>query len=329
MNLILLFDSVMIILGLIALWRGGDLVVRYAVQVASAYNVTTFFIGFIVLALAADIPEISVAIISAFKGVSEVSAGDIIGANFTDIAMVIGITLLLAGRSIEIKKSESKKLVGLLALATIVMIAIMSIGTLTKIHGVVLIAIYAASIAWVWTQRHNHDLVDDHGAAAPVVNVIQLSSAERMQLGLKLLLSFLLVMGASACAIHFAIDLATLLALPLETVGATIFAVGTSLPELSLSLNALRRKEYGLAIGPTLGTVLEQTTLVLGILTVFSDKPVNMIGLRGASIFMFLSFFVMGYALLSKRQAGRGTGATLVTLFFAYLAYQFMSSGVL
>src|SRR5271155_2495286 len=104
MDVVLIGYFLMVVVGLIALWKSGDYVVRYAVEVATAFNVSTFFIGFIVLAVAADIPELAVAIISACKGVSEVSAGDIIGANFADVAMVIGIALLLAKKPLAIRR---------------------------------------------------------------------------------------------------------------------------------------------------------------------------------------------------------------------------------
>lgn len=302
--------------GLVGLWKMGDIVVRYTLEVARAFNVTTFFVGFVILALAADIPELAVAITAALQGVSEIAAGDIIGANFSDVAMVIGFVLLIAG-NVTLKERDSKKLVYILALASLILAGVFTIGSLQPIHGFMLIGIYLTTMFVMWYQSQ-HEQVDDDDISR------QKATLHPAHAGIGLLLSLAAVMGISYVMLEGALELAKILEMPLETVGASILGVGTSLPELVLSLNALRRKEYGLALGTTLGTVLEQTTLILGTLTVLSPVPVNMRSLLGSSMFMFLAFGIISYGLYRYSRVGRTTGVALVTLFFAYLAYQAM-----
>ncbi len=318
MNVLLLGHSALVCAGLVGLWKMGDIVVQCTVNMARAFRVTTFFIGFVILALAADIPELAVAIIAAFRGISEVAAGDIIGANFSDVALVIGIALLIAG-TVTLEKHESKRLVHVLTLSALVLAVVFMIGTLYPVHGLILMAIYGITLVSLWYQSQGQD---------EVVDVDESSNIEpRWLVCVKLLASLAVIMGISYVTLSSALEVAVLLSMPLETVGATIFGVGTSLPELALSLNALKRKEYGLALGTTLGTVLEQTTLVLGTLTLLSSKPVEMSGLFGASLFMFVSFIIISYGLYRYSQVDRKTGFALVTLFFAYLAFQAVQSG--
>jgi len=340
MDVVLFGYFVMVILGLIALWKSGDYVVQYAVNVAAAFNVSTFFIGFIVLAVAADIPELAVAIISACKGVSEVSAGDIIGANFADVAMVIGIALLLAKKPLAIRRQDSQKLVKILSISALVILLGCMIGNLHKYHGVVLVGIYLVSVIWVWKTKHKQDFIEQEGQAitqelahdherelAEEITGKDIILTSRWGMMFKLLVSLGLVMSASWLTVQGAINLAMQLNLPLETLGATIFAIGTSLPELSLSLNALKRKQYGLVLAPTLATVLEQTTLILGVLTLASHKPVNLRPLTGPAIFMVIAFCIVGYGLHRHNQVGRKTGIALVSLFVTYLGYQAVFGG--
>ena len=121
MNLMLLLDLVCIVVGLGVLWRAGDVVVHNIILIAQRFKISTFFIGFVVLAIAADIPELAIAISSALQGASEVAVGDIIGANFTDIALVVGLTLLLAGNKISIKKTDNRRLLLLLGVTAFIM----------------------------------------------------------------------------------------------------------------------------------------------------------------------------------------------------------------
>lgn len=327
MDSALLTSFAAIVAGLAVLWVAGGKVVEYALQESNAFKVTTFFVGFVVLAVAADLPEIAVAITSALRGVTAVSVGDLIGANFCDVALVTGMTALFAG-VIHIAAQERRRLLALLGATTVIMMVVMSLGKLYPWHGYILIGIYVASIATIWHKRR--DFSQDESLRClyetdpcDPQHQEEVSTKAKWWLVAKLLTCLALVLGCSSAIVYFIEMFAVACNLPLETVGATILAAGTSLPELSLSLNALRRKQYALALGPTLGTVLEQCTLVLGLLTVLSKEPVDMVPVRGASVFMFIAFAIVS-ASLARRQIRRPVGVVLLSLFVCYMAYHFI-----
>lgn len=323
MNVMMLVDLSVIIFGLGLLWQAGDHVVFYTIEIARRYNVSTFFLGFIVLAIAADIPELAIAFTSAIQGASEVSVGDIIGANFTDVALVVGSTLLLAGNKISVKKSDTRKLLITLFITAVVMAIVFGLGVINRWHGLMLIVIYMVAIVWLWKTRDQDAMHPEPPVVIPEEHIDANVNQDSMPVLLfKLLISFIVVTLSSGMTVHFAVALATKLQVPLEIIGATILGVGTSLPELALSLNALRRGDYGLALGPTLGTVLGQTTFILGTLAVLSKNPVSVAGLDWAFWFMFAAFGVIAYGLVRGEKMGRGTGAVLISLFAAYLGYQ-------
>ncbi|MBM3893648.1 sodium:calcium antiporter [Candidatus Dependentiae bacterium] len=337
MDVMLIAYLVGVIGGLFGLWFSGDAVVSNAILVAHRFNVSTFFLGFVVLAIAADIPELAITISSALAGVSEVAIGDIIGGNFSDVTMVVGSALLIAGNKIRMSAADNKKLLGILFLTSLIMFTLLCLGNITALHGLVLLAVYAAVIVYFWKHKEMRDLVHGEEEILPAdcLRCVQKSCSSCCKkakkphcpystslLLLKLAVSLGAVMVASHVTVTYALALSEGLSLPLETVGATILGIGTTLPELALCFGALRRGDFGLAIGPTLGTVLGQTTLILGLLAVLSNKPVQLAGLHWACMFMFLAFGVLAFGLMKRRPMGRGTGAALVSLFIAYLAYQ-------
>ncbi len=131
-----------------------------------------------------------------------------------------------------------------------------------------------------------------------------------------------MILIASEFSVNCAIKLTSLLKFSLETVGATILAIGTSLPELTLAITAVKKKEYSLAIGNSLGSVLEQGTLLLGLLAFASDKPINIVPLRMLAPFMFLSFVILGFGILKRKKLTRIHGAIMVFVFVMFLVYQ-------
>ena len=319
MNTMIMSSFSAIIAGLIVLWFTGSKVVEYALKVAYIFNVSTFFIGFVVLAVAADLPEITVAITSALRGVSEISVGDLVGANFCDVAFVTGITAMFAG-VINIAQQERRRLLLLLSSTTIIMLVAFTIGTLLWWHGIILIGIYVCSLITIWKQRYNCTTNLENLYPNTLKTI---STNEKWWLVLKLLFYLVILLSTSSLIVYCIEIFAYGCGLSLGTIGATILAIGTSLPELSLSLNALRKKEYALALGPTLGTVLEQCTLILGLLVILSKNPVDLTPMRGASVFMFIGFAIVIGSLMQK-SIKRPVGVVLVSLFVCYLVYHFI-----
>lgn len=303
--------------GLFSVWRASDNVVAHALRLARHYKVSTFFVGFVFLALAANIPELAVAIVAGLRGVGQIAAGDIIGACFNDIALVVGLALTFAG-SIVMKRQESLSFLRLIIGAAVVMACVFAIGTLTVAHGFFLIGIYAVFIAWSWRSRHEHTLLevthDDLVHAHPLPR-IGLFFVWAKAYG-----ALTIVLCGSALSIHCGVALAAAFGLSLESVGATIIAIGTTLPEVSMGFHAYRRGQFSLALGPAIGTVFSQATLVLGVLAVLSDRAVDLVALQGAAAFMFVAFVVVAVSILLDR-IGRMTGIALLGLFVAYMLY--------
>ncbi|MBM3886543.1 sodium:calcium antiporter [Candidatus Dependentiae bacterium] len=317
MNITMLLHGIGVIVGLYLVWQASDYVISYVLRLARHYNVSTFFVGFVLLALAADIPDLAISIIAAFQGVGQLAAGDVIGACFNDVALTIGCTLVVA-RSIVMKKREALGFLRLILSSALVMAGVFCIGKLTPFHGVVLVSLYGAFLYWAWQHRHEHVLLevtsDDLHHPKP------LPSRGLLIVWSKVIAAIVGVLSGSGLAVHCGVVIAQAYGFALESVGATIIALGTSLPEISMGFHAYRRGEYTLALGPTIGTVFSQSTFVLGVLALCSRFPIDLSALQGAAAFMFTAFLVIAVSILLDR-IGRFTGVVLVTLFILYMMY--------
>ncbi len=316
MDGVILTNFAIIVACAVVLCKAGDFVVRYAVQVSNALRVTSFFVGFVILALASALPDLAVAITSALSGAIQVAAGDVVGANMTDVAFVLGATMVYAA-SIFLPKQERKKYIWVLGFTGSLMAIMFAIGSVSILSGWVLLGCYGLAMTWAWKTR----LKDDFCAQCSNQGECRIHQAFKPLI--KLFISLGVLFVTSTVIVNSAIAIAASSALPLETVGATILAIGTTMPEIVLSFNAVRQKQFGLAVGSTLGTVLEQGTLILGLIPVLSGKVVNLKPLWGAALFMFAAFFILVYALYRQRLV-RPVGIALLGLFASYLAYHFV-----
>jgi cation:H+ antiporter len=311
---------VLLSISLLGLWFAGDLSVKYAIETASKFKLTTLFVGFVLIAISTGLPELFVIIVSLFEEVHAISVGTILGSNVCDVSLALGIPILISGK-ILIKPEENRDSLSMLFISTFSMVIVFLLGKLTRITGLFLILIYLVSLWGLWRNRTKREMKEEEQEQKKVIENRDPFLKTKFGILLKLFASVVFVLIASELAVHFAIKLTKLLRLSLEIVGATILAVGTSLPEITLGLHAVKKREHSLAIGNALGSVLEQGTLLLGILSFLAGETIDIVSLRSLAPFMFLAFALLAFCIMKRKRFTRIEGSVMVGIFIVYLVY--------
>jgi len=324
----LLASIVGIIVGLIGLWWASERTVEYSVQLSKIFGITTFFIGFVLIAIATGLPELAITITSLWNNVPELALGDIIGSNLGDISLVLGIPAVFLG-TLTIKKENKLALFLMLTVTALVMAFVFIVGQLSRPYGLLLIILYVAIIWWLWKTKAIRVIPQQkvlEGLSQTKVKKSHACSVKTVVL-MKLFGSTFFVLAFSRLSIESAMVFIRYLPFRLEALGVTLFAIGTSLPELVLSLQSAKKKEYALAFGNAFGSVLEQATLILGVLVLGAKKPLDISFLRPVAPLMFLSYAIIIHALFKKTKVGRQEGLgrkegfALLGLFSLHIAY--------
>lgn len=308
---------VTIIAGFALLVWGADRFVMGAAGTARNLGVSPLIIGLTIVGFGTSAPEILVSIMAALQGNPGLAIGNAIGSNITNIALILGVTALVAPLSIHsgIVKRELPILIG----TTLVAFVLLSDGTLGQMDGLILLLglmIMLSSVVYIGISGRDKDpVVAEYEAEIPT----DLSLGQSLMwliIGLVVLVgsSRMLVWGAVGVAEHFGIsDL---------VIGLTIVALGTSLPELAASITSVLKNEHDIAIGNVIGSNMFNILAVLGIPGIISpgtvdpavvnrDMPV-MIGLT-------VALFVMAYGF---RGLGRINRFEALVLLAAYAGYQ-------
>ncbi len=314
MEIIILLYFLALFAGLIILWMSGNYSVKYIEELAHIFEVSTFFLGFVFMSIATGLPELSIAINSSLKGVASLSAGNIFGSNFVNVALVLGLTAFFT-KVIIVPKNEYKNLKLMFFITVSIMGTVFCLKSLTRIHGLLLIGLYAYCLFFLWQFRFSKKVTKIEKKSHDFLSIVIVF--------LKLLISIAFLILASEVCINSAVSIAKLFYVPLEIIGATIIALGTSLPELSVSLNAIKKKDYSLALSNVFGSDLENTTLLLGITAILSKHPVEISPLRPLIPFVFLAFTIAGYAVMRRRTINRVDGLLLLFLYLVFMIYQY------
>jgi cation:H+ antiporter len=318
----MLLNIAAIIFGFVILVWGSDRFIAGAAAIARNVGVSPLLIGLTIVGLGTSAPEILVSAMASIQGNTGLAIGNALGSNIANIALILGITALVAPLTVQsnILKREYPMLLAVCLLAMLLMLD----GSLDRLDGTVLIlalllVLYGMVRIGIGS-RKNDPMKVDFDAEMPE-DMPTGTAIAWFVLGLTLLLlsSRMLVWGAVNIAQAFGVsDL---------IIGLTIVALGTSLPELAAGITSAIKKEHDIAIGNIIGSNMYNLLAVLpmpGLIAPGSfsrevmtrDMPV-MIGLT-------LLMFIMSYGFRKNGRINRLEGLLLFTAFIAYQGMLFL-----
>lgn len=229
--------------------RGVD----HAVRAAGGLGVPTFVVGFTVVSLGTDLPEIANSVVAAATGHGDVGVGNSIGSVAAQTALVLGLVPLLA-RPIVVDRHNVLLLGGATTGLLLFGVALMADGGLGRVDGTLLVGGWAVAVWQVYRRTH-----------LPAQQELPLPARRP---GVHVLLAacwLLLVVGGATVAVVGLTRAAAALAVPEYLVSFLGLALGTSLPELTVVVTAVRRGQADLAVGDALGASLADASLSAGI----------------------------------------------------------------
>lgn len=297
------------IFGGLLLWKSGDWSVISAVRFSEIFQIHGFIIGFLIFAMATNFPEIISAIVSSLEKVPEFSSGDLIGSTFVNLTLQLGIASIIA-KKLPIEIALRNHLTRNIAFIFAVLTLLIFFSHTNIFLGIIITLVYFFS--WIWLPKISKPF--ERKEMSPVH--FQFFSP-KIDVIIKLICSLILLVFSAWLTVTSAIKLAKTLHIPIEYIGATLMAVSTSLPELTLEIHAIKRKEYGLALGDIFGSAMLNISLILGLLFTFNPSfPLILPKI-------IYPFFIPVMAFIAFRRFGtfyftRCDGSILIALFILY-----------
>jgi len=298
-------DYVVLVAGLGCAGIGGEFFVRGAVGLARWFRVPPGIIGATVAAFATSSPELSVSVSSAMSGRPQIALGGALGSNVVNVALILALALLVSGLRCPLDTVKRDFPVALIA--PVITGVLFLDGALSRIDGLLLLGIFLAwliaAIVGALKQRSATEVFNGerHGWLGLVFSV----------LGLAFLVSAgsLIVTGAKGIALSFGVDE--------FVIGATIVAVGTSVPELATTVIATLRGHHEVGLGTILGSNIFNSFFIVSVAAIIFPISVDWRELAVALVFGLLAVmftFPTRLGLIERRR-----GIFLLVLFGVYL----------
>lgn len=315
----MLGNILLIVAGLALLVWGADRFVHGAAATARNLGIAPLLIGLTIVAFATSAPEIMVAVNASLRGEPDLAIGNAIGSNIANIGLVLGCVALI--RPIKLASATLQREMPALLAVSLFTVSLFLDSHLSRIDGLALLT--GLVIVMVWLTRlglrssASDPMQADYEAEIPK-NVETRVAIFWLAVGLAMLL------GGAELLVDGAIEVARDLGVSDMVIGVTIIAIGTSLPELTVSLVSALKGEYDLAIGNIVGSNIFNLLAVIGIAAAIQPAALAP-SVLSLHIFVMVAFtlvlFCMTYDQDGKNSINRLEGAALLTAFVGYISY--------
>ena len=306
---VIIYSIAILAVSLVLITLVSDRIIRYVLFLSKVFGLSEMAAGFILLSVATSLPELSVSIVAALAGEGGLSVGNVLGSNIANLTGILGLAVLLSRKMIFVKGQSQKELVQFLFISSIIPLFIVQRGSLGPILGIVLLVLFAYFGVTISrkTEDSNFNETPQEGNTAFV--------------GIKFLVGIVLIIVLSKLAVDSSVEIAQFIGLPTSIVGATIIGLGTSLPELATTIQALKKNLLGMALGSLLGSCITNITLILGVTSLISFSPVNVVALQSIMFYVLLSALSVWYMVGANERITR-KGAIFLCLVYSLFILQ-------
>lgn len=305
-----------------------SLIVRSLKNLARAAHLGAFGLTAFILAISTSLPELVVSLVAAVENNTSLILGNIIGSNIADLTLVIGGATLLGG-SLKVSGTILSRDIYLTGAAGLLPILLIADGTLAATDGIVLLVTYIIMVS-TFLRSHQRALAVHALSTSPTRRLLSLVTHPNGHN--RAFLKFIGGVGLLLLSSHFIVQLATALSLSSGLsnlfVGLFIVSVGTSLPELAFEVKALISRNANMALGDLLGSVIANSTLILGLSSLINPLTLTHRGLWPyalAIVFFTLIFGVFAFSIKSKKKLEWWEGLILLGLYAIFIFCEYWS----
>jgi cation:H+ antiporter len=298
--------------------KSGSILVKVLTMMSRYFRLTEYVFAFILMTFATTMPELFVGIAAGIRNVSTISLGNIIGSNLVNLTFILGFVVIIA-KGLKIESKIAKKDAWIIIFIALLPLLLLFDKQLSRGEGIVLM------IVFVWYIYH---ILKSKEAFTKRIDSVK-KDAEAFK---KLVKNILLFFAAAAVLLLSSwgvVESAKLIAgelyLPLTLIGIVLVALGTSLPELVFGVRAVIAKHEGLSLGNLVGSVVVNSTFILGLVAVINPiriESFNVIYVGGA--FMILAILITNIFLATQEKISWKEGVFLIVFYLGFLVAEFL-----
>jgi len=305
----LVVNLVIFVVSLVVLLKGSDWFVEAAEVFGLAFGINSFIVGVTIVAIGTSLPELTSSIAAVYSNDSQIVIGNVVGSNITNILLVLGVVALL-GNVVPLEYDIMDVDMPLLVASSLFLYFALEDLKFSTFEAILfLVALIGFILHSVKSNKFEE--VGERPVATYKTYLLFAAGGMLVFWGSKYV-----VLGLQGMSVNLGIGSGVL--------AFTLLALGTSLPEVVVSITAARKGKAGMAVGNVLGSNLFNTYAVMGIPALISDLEIPASALQFAVPFMIAVTLLFALITFSSR-INRYEGLILI-LFYIFFLYKMSTS---
>lgn len=309
-------DPVLVLIGFTLLMAGGEFVVQGAIKIAYRLRVPPLLVGFTIVAIGTSLPELAVALEAVGQGDPDIAVGGILGSNVANVMLVLGTACML-GSGEDAGAGLRRDAMAVIA-ATVLLTAFVYSGGIPLVGGVTMLLLLGAyyTYSYLYSKGKGEDETEAEDTWLPDNILLAI---------LATIIGGVMIWQGAVILLEGATGLAEAYGISDSVIGLSMVALGTSLPELAVTLVAVLRNQGGVAVGNVLGSNVMNILGILGTASVVGGGIEIAAEFAGRDIWVVIvTSGLVAAMLLDDREIGRRVGATMVVGYLAYMAFLYL-----
>ncbi len=317
---LILTTIILLIFGLTILIRFSDIFVSAASSLSLSLKVPKMLIALTIAAFGTCAPELAISFNSIKSGASDMTLANVIGSCIVNILLIVGLSAIT--RPIKVKERTIKKELPLLVIITTAFFILVTdslfkksaVNSLSRADAIMLLIWFILFMFYiigiVRKNKNNEYDIPEYSIVKSIILII---------------FSLLAITLSSNIVVDNAVLLASQIGISQKIISMTVIVIGTSLPELTMTINAARKDEFDMAVGNIIGTNIFNICIVLGLpIAIYGGVSSSSFNVVDTSVVLLsaLMFYIFGR---SNKELSRREGLLMVLVFILYYTYVFIS----
>ncbi|MCK4919201.1 MAG: calcium/sodium antiporter [Candidatus Pacebacteria bacterium] len=263
--------------------KAADFFTESSEEIGLSLKISPFMIGIAIVSIGTSLPELATSVIAALQGQTEIAAANAVGSNIANIFLVVGLASVVAGK-LKVKRSLINLDLPLLATTTTILVFILSDKQVTFIEGLILLFTYLIYFFYIISSNKERDILehreteeekrDKRKFTFPPTKASRnrflkklWSYKPKVELGVfvTLIVSAIFIYIGAKYTVESLIEIAKSLDIETGVIAMSAVAIGTSLPELVVSIRAAMKRKYEIALGNVFGSNIFNSLVVVGV----------------------------------------------------------------
>ena len=309
-------EYILLLIGFILIVNFSDVLVDAASSVANSLKIPKIVIALTIVAFGTCAPEIAISFNSVMSNNGSMALSNVVGSCIINVLLVIGLAAIVS--PIKVKNDTIKKEMPLLCFITLIFSMLVLDSTvvkflpnsITRVDGLILLVLFMIFVFYLYRIVKEHKNKNREKPMYSIPKAVFL-----------LLISIIIIVYSSDLIVDNAVIIAEALGISHKIITMVVIVIGTSLPELTMTVRSAKKHEFDIALGNIIGTNIFNICIVLGLpVTIFGNVEVVDFGMIDFFVLMASSLMLLIFAKTDRR-LNKTEGVIMFLVFVCYYAY--------